>query len=99
MQAPSLSLEFLGNFLAELTLMEYSFLPYLPSLIAASAVFMAKLTLDSSRHPWVCIRKFILFQVVSIQDKLQFSIYLCFFLFSLIKIVCQLFAVISSMVI
>jgi hypothetical protein len=47
----------------------------------------------------VCIRKFILFQVVSIQDKLQFSIYLCFFLFSLIKIVCQLFAVISSMVI
>ncbi|KAH9545560.1 hypothetical protein CY35_12G054000 [Sphagnum magellanicum] len=51
-KAPSLSLEFLGNFLAELTLMEYSFLPYLPSLIAASAVFMAKLTLDSSRHPW-----------------------------------------------
>ncbi|CAM6037834.1 unnamed protein product [Sphagnum compactum] len=51
-KAPSLSLEFLGNFLAELTLMEYCFLPYLPSLIAASAVFMAKLTLDSSRHPW-----------------------------------------------
>jgi cyclin A len=51
-KAPSLSLEFLGNFLAELTLMEYSFLPYLPSLIAASAVFMAKLTLDSNRHPW-----------------------------------------------
>jgi cyclin A len=51
---PSLNLEFLGNFLAELTLMEYSFLPYLPSLVAASAVFMAKLTLDSSTHPWVC---------------------------------------------
>jgi len=49
---PSLNLEFLGNFLAELTLMEYSFLPYLPSLVAASAVFMAKLTLDSSTHPW-----------------------------------------------
>ncbi len=54
MQMPSLNLEFLGNFLAELTLMEYSFLPYLPSLVAASAVFMAKLTLDSSTHPWVC---------------------------------------------
>ncbi|CAK9879927.1 unnamed protein product [Sphagnum jensenii] len=49
---PSLNLEFLGNFLAELTLMEYRFLPYLPSLVAASAVFMAKLTLDSSTHPW-----------------------------------------------
>jgi hypothetical protein len=55
MQMPSLNLEFLGNFLAELTLMEYRFLPYLPSLVAASAVFMAKLTLDSSTHPWVCI--------------------------------------------
>ncbi len=99
MQAPSLSLEFLGNFLAELTLMEYCFLPYLPSLIAASAVFMAKLTLDSSRHPWVCIHKFILFQVFSVQDSSHFPICLCFFMFSLIKMVCQLFAVISSIVI
>lgn len=49
---PNLVLEFLGNFLAELTLAEYSFLGYLPSMVAASAVFLAKLTLDPSSHPW-----------------------------------------------
>ncbi|KAL2645479.1 hypothetical protein R1flu_013066 [Riccia fluitans] len=49
---PSLQLEFLGNYLAELTLVEYSFLQYLPSLVAASAVFVAKLTLDSDTCPW-----------------------------------------------
>ncbi|KAJ7553456.1 hypothetical protein O6H91_06G098800 [Diphasiastrum complanatum] len=48
----SLQLEFLGNYLAELTLVEYSFLQYLPSMVAASAVFLAKLTMDSERNPW-----------------------------------------------
>jgi len=51
-KVPTLNLEFLGNFLAELTLLEYGFLPFLPSMIAASAVYMAKLTLDSSTCPW-----------------------------------------------
>ncbi|KAH9534307.1 hypothetical protein CY35_18G101000 [Sphagnum magellanicum] len=51
-KVPTLNLEFLGNFLAELTLVVYSFLQYLPSLIAASAVFLAKLTLDPTVHPW-----------------------------------------------
>lgn len=45
-------LEFLANYLAELTLVEYSFLRFLPSLIAASAVFLARWTLDQSDHPW-----------------------------------------------
>lgn len=45
-------LEFLANYLAELTLIEYSFLKYLPSLIAASAVFLARWTLDQSGYPW-----------------------------------------------
>lgn len=49
---PNLVLEFLGNYLAELTLAEYSFLGYLPSMVAASAVFLAKLTLDPSACPW-----------------------------------------------
>ncbi|KAL0856264.1 hypothetical protein Bca101_061417 [Brassica carinata] len=44
--------EFLANYLAELTLVEYSFLRFLPSLIAASAVFLARWTLDQSKHPW-----------------------------------------------
>jgi hypothetical protein len=58
---PTLNLEFLGNFLAELTLVVYSFLQYLPSLIAASAVFLAKLTLDPTVHPWVSMNIYVFF--------------------------------------
>ncbi|XP_014515066.1 cyclin-A2-4 [Vigna radiata var. radiata] len=49
---PSLELEYLANYLAELTLMDYGFLNFLPSIIAASAVFLARWTLDQSNHPW-----------------------------------------------
>ncbi|CAK9317445.1 unnamed protein product [Citrullus colocynthis] len=51
-KVPCIELEFLANYLAELTLVEYSFLKFLPSLIAASAVFLARWTLDQSDHPW-----------------------------------------------
>ncbi|XP_011081887.1 cyclin-A2-2-like isoform X1 [Sesamum indicum] len=51
-KVPSVELEFLANYLAELTLIDYSFLKFLPSLIAASAVFLARWTLDQSEHPW-----------------------------------------------
>ncbi|CAA2997871.1 cyclin-A2-2-like isoform X1 [Olea europaea subsp. europaea] len=51
-EVPSVELEFLSNYLAELTLTEYSFLEFLPSLVAASAVFLARWTLDQSDHPW-----------------------------------------------
>ncbi|KAH9623380.1 hypothetical protein KSS87_001328 [Heliosperma pusillum] len=51
-KAPSVELEYLANYLAELTLVEYSFLKFLPSLISASAVFLARWTLDQSAHPW-----------------------------------------------
>uniref|UniRef100_A0A5B7CC44 Putative cyclin-A2-2-like n=1 Tax=Davidia involucrata TaxID=16924 RepID=A0A5B7CC44_DAVIN len=51
-KVPSVELEFLANYLAELTLIEYSFLKFFPSLIAASAVFLARWTLDQSDHPW-----------------------------------------------
>lgn len=53
MQAPRVELEFLANYLAELALVEYSFLEFLPSMVAASAVFLAKWTLDHLEHPWV----------------------------------------------
>ncbi|KAH0982674.1 hypothetical protein GBA52_009851 [Prunus armeniaca] len=49
---PSLELEYLANYLAELTLVDYSFLNFLPSVIAASAVFLSKWSLDQSSHPW-----------------------------------------------
>ncbi|KAK4401154.1 Cyclin-A2-1 [Sesamum angolense] len=51
-EVPSVELEFLANYLAELTLIKYSFLKFLPSLIAASAVFLARWTLNQSDHPW-----------------------------------------------
>lgn len=53
LQVPPIELEFLANYLAELTLMEYTFLRFLPSLTAASAVFLARWTLDQTDQPWV----------------------------------------------
>ncbi|KAK3010872.1 hypothetical protein RJ639_012090, partial [Escallonia herrerae] len=51
-KSPSLELEFLANYLAELTLIDYFFLKCIPSIVAASAVFLARWTLDQSGHPW-----------------------------------------------
>lgn len=45
-------MEYLANYVAVLTVVEYSFLRLMPSLIAASAVFLARWTLDQSNHPW-----------------------------------------------
>ncbi|XP_010497255.1 PREDICTED: cyclin-A2-3 isoform X2 [Camelina sativa] len=50
--SPSLEVEFLASYLTELTLIDYHFLKFLPSVVAASAVFLAKWTLDQSNHPW-----------------------------------------------
>ncbi|XP_078149803.1 cyclin-A2-1-like isoform X2 [Carex rostrata] len=46
------NLELVARYLAELTLLDYNFLRYLPSVIAASAVYLAKWALDPSSHPW-----------------------------------------------
>lgn len=51
-KVPLAELEFLANYLAELALVEYSFLQFLPSRVAASAVFLARWTLNHSEHPW-----------------------------------------------
>ncbi|XP_077251039.1 cyclin A1;1 [Tasmannia lanceolata] len=51
-EVPMLQLEFLANYLAELSLLEYNFLCYPPSLIAASAIFLAKFILVPSKRPW-----------------------------------------------
>ncbi|CAF2125445.1 BnaA03g57140D [Brassica napus] len=52
LQKPGVEMEFLANYLIELTLIDYEFLKFLPSVIAASAVFLAKWTLNQSSHPW-----------------------------------------------
>lgn len=53
MQDPALHLEFLANYIAELSLLEYSLLSYPPSLVAASAIFLAKFVLQPTKCPWV----------------------------------------------
>ncbi|KAG8080796.1 hypothetical protein GUJ93_ZPchr0007g4991 [Zizania palustris] len=50
---PTLSLESMGSYLAELScLLEYDCVRLLPSVVAASAVFVARLTLDPDTNPW-----------------------------------------------
>ncbi|XP_031477077.1 cyclin-A1-4-like [Nymphaea colorata] len=51
-EVPLLQLEFLSSYLAELSLLEYNLLCYIPSLIAASAIFLAKFMLSPSKMPW-----------------------------------------------
>lgn len=56
LQVPSAQIVFLAKYITELSLVEYSMLCYAPSLIAASAVFLAMDILTSSKRPWVCDR-------------------------------------------
>ncbi|OWM85119.1 hypothetical protein CDL15_Pgr027906 [Punica granatum] len=51
-EVPSMQLECLANYLAELSLLEYSMLSYAPSLIAASSIFLANYILVPSKRPW-----------------------------------------------
>lgn len=52
LQGSSLHLEFLVNYICELSLLEYSLLCYLPSMVAASSVFLAKFILMPIKNPW-----------------------------------------------
>ncbi|GMN45544.1 hypothetical protein TIFTF001_014733 [Ficus carica] len=51
-EVPSMHLECMANYLAELSLLEYGMLCYAPSLIAASATFLAKYILSPLKNPW-----------------------------------------------
>lgn len=48
----NLELEFLGYYLAELSLLDYSSVKFLPSLVAASVMFLSRFTLRPKSHPW-----------------------------------------------
>ncbi|KAL3617898.1 cyclin [Castilleja foliolosa] len=48
----SLQLGFLCCYLAELSLLDYECVKFLPSLVAASVVFLARFTLQPKIHPW-----------------------------------------------
>ncbi|XP_022131362.1 cyclin-A2-2-like isoform X2 [Momordica charantia] len=49
---PCVEFQHLTDYLAELTLLEYSFLRFLPSAVAASVVFLARWILNQPNHPW-----------------------------------------------
>ncbi|CAL9770847.1 unnamed protein product [Musa acuminata subsp. burmannicoides] len=49
---PNLQLEYLGSYLAELSLLDYGCVKFLPSVVAAAAVFVARFTIDPKSHPW-----------------------------------------------
>ncbi|KAH7285905.1 hypothetical protein KP509_33G050700 [Ceratopteris richardii] len=51
-KSSTLHMEYMGNYLAELSLVDYDFLKYLPSMVAASAVFVARFTFEPHVHPW-----------------------------------------------
>ncbi|KAK3231280.1 hypothetical protein Dsin_003161 [Dipteronia sinensis] len=48
----SLQLEFLGYYLAELTLLDYSCVKFLPSLVAASVIYLARFITRPKVNPW-----------------------------------------------
>ncbi|CAM8913000.1 unnamed protein product [Rhodiola kirilowii] len=51
-KTPNLKLEFLGYYLADLSLLDYSCVKFLPSLVAASVIFLANFTMWPKLHPW-----------------------------------------------
>ncbi|KAG2270564.1 hypothetical protein Bca52824_065119 [Brassica carinata] len=51
-EAPCMQLECMANYIAELSLLEYTMLSHSPSLVAASAIFLATYILDPTRRPW-----------------------------------------------
>ena len=55
MQTSDLQFEFLSSYLAELSLLDYNCVKFLPSLVAASVVFLARFMLNPKTHPWVML--------------------------------------------
>ncbi|KAF8390830.1 hypothetical protein HHK36_023129 [Tetracentron sinense] len=71
-------LECMANYLAELSLIEYSMLCYSPSLIAASAIFLAKYILLPSKRPWnSTLTHYTLYQTSELCDCVKALHHLC----------------------
>ncbi|WCJ35513.1 CYCLIN A3 4 [Euphorbia peplus] len=51
-KSSNLQLEFLGYYLAELSLLDYNCVKFLPSLVAASSIFLARFIIRPKMHPW-----------------------------------------------
>jgi cyclin A len=55
LQTSNLQFEYLCNYLAELSLLDYECIRFLPSVVAASAIFLARFIIWPGVHPWVNI--------------------------------------------
>ncbi|KAH0669193.1 hypothetical protein KY285_023351 [Solanum tuberosum] len=65
----SLQLEHLASYIAELSLLEYNMFFYAPSLIAASAIFLAKYIFLPSGKPWnSTLRRYTMYQPSDLRD-------------------------------
>ncbi|KAG5033993.1 hypothetical protein JHK87_008903 [Glycine soja] len=51
-ESPNLKIEFLSFYLAELSLMDYDCIRFLPSTVAASVIFLARFIISPEVHPW-----------------------------------------------
>ncbi|KAK7383193.1 hypothetical protein VNO78_28866 [Psophocarpus tetragonolobus] len=51
-ETSDLQFEFLSCYLAELSLLDYNCVKFLPSLVAASVVFLARFMFSTKTHPW-----------------------------------------------
>lgn len=54
-KVPHLQLEPLCCYLAELSILDYKAVKFVPSMLAASAVFLARFIVHPKQHPWVSI--------------------------------------------
>ncbi|XP_068340073.1 cyclin-A1-4-like [Pyrus communis] len=77
-EVTSMQLECLANYIAELSLLEYSMLCYAPSLIAASAIFLANYILLPSKRPWnATLHHYTLYQPSDLRDCINALHRLC----------------------
>ncbi|ESW08719.1 hypothetical protein PHAVU_009G069000 [Phaseolus vulgaris] len=51
-KTPNLKVEFLSFYLAELSLLDYDCIRFLPSIVAASSLFLASFIISPEVHPW-----------------------------------------------
>ncbi|GMY25193.1 cyclin-A3-1-like isoform X1 [Fagus crenata] len=51
-KSSNLQFELLGCYLAELSLLDYGCVRFLPSVVAASAIFLTIFTIQPEMHPW-----------------------------------------------
>lgn len=77
-EVQSMHLECLASYLSELSLLEYSMLCYAPSLIAASAIFLAKFILNPSKRPWtITMEHYTLYKLSDLRDSVKALHRLC----------------------